>query len=436
MSTFNRFFGKREADDQPDDLLAWPKKDGGPALQVLFADNFKFDAEAVTQAMRAYHPALAKARCEVVEELNLEGKIFGLAGWGDHVIQLVGFDRPMPRDSIEACIAPSHYPESLKQRAREHTAHLLLWYAGQEQSGVEPFVVLAAFAGVLDRFGGLVVLNESGHTSFPTSALRPAGQDSTSDMLKMLRHLPLPALYCGFVKYNVPGDTSVWMRTYEPTCWTCPTSRPGPPGTTRDSTTSTSSTASCATCSRQASDLRLAIPCRSGATRLCVAGRRGRTSTGWSARASCWWWKSSGRRRAIADGRGIGFRSCDYGWACQDRHSDPQRGIGFRSCDCGWAYQDRHSDPQRGIGFRSCDCGWAYQDRQPDPQRGIGFRSCDCGWACQERHPDTPGHHHRIGILCHGVGFRSCDFGRACQDRHPDPQTRSDIGEADFVGIG
>ncbi len=45
-------------------------------------------------------------------------------------------------------------------------------------------------------------------------------------------------------------------------------------------------------------------------------------------------------------GRGIGFRSCDGGRACQGRHPYPRRGIGFRSCDCAWGCQGRHPDPR------------------------------------------------------------------------------------------
>jgi hypothetical protein len=212
MSIFNRFFGKRESDDGPDDLLAGPREKDGPALQVLFADNFKLDAAAVTKAMQAYHPSMARARCEVAPELNEEGKVFGLAGWGKHVIKLFGLDQPMPRDPVEACVAPSHYPQPLKERARAHRSHLLLWYAGHEESIVEQYVALAAFAGVLERFGAIVVLNESAHTSFPVAAL--SGKDVKGDMMELLRTLPLPILYCGFVKYNIPNDTHVWMRTY------------------------------------------------------------------------------------------------------------------------------------------------------------------------------------------------------------------------------
>jgi len=212
VSIYNRFFGKRESDDRPDDLVAGPKQEDGPALQVLFADRFRLDPAAVAGAMREYHPSMAGARCDIAGGLNEEGKLFGLAGWGGHVIQLVGFDVPMPRDPVETCIAPSHYSQSLKAQARAHKGHVLLWYTGREGSPVEQYAALAAFAGVLHRFGALVVLNESAHTSFPAAAL--AAEDVENDRMELLRTLPLPALYCGFVKYHDPNDPRVWMRTF------------------------------------------------------------------------------------------------------------------------------------------------------------------------------------------------------------------------------
>ncbi len=32
--------------------------------------------------------------------------------------------------------------------------------------------------------------------------------------MELLRTLPLPILYCGFVKYDVEGTPGVWMRTH------------------------------------------------------------------------------------------------------------------------------------------------------------------------------------------------------------------------------
>jgi len=212
MSIFSRFFGKPESDDEPGELVAGPNTDDSPALQLLFAGGLKLEPAAVTAAMRAYHPSMARARYEVADELNQEGKVFGLAGWGEHVIKVVGFDLPMPKEVVELCVAPSHYAQPLKDRARGHKSHALLWYAGRQGSVIEQFVALAAFAGALEGFGAVAVLNESARTSFPAAAL--SGKGIEGDVMEQLRTLPLPVLYCGFVKYDVPDDRQVWMRTY------------------------------------------------------------------------------------------------------------------------------------------------------------------------------------------------------------------------------
>jgi hypothetical protein len=213
MSVFSRFFGKSDDDDSgAGELVANPNIEHPLSLQVLFPEPCPLDSEGLAEVFRLYHPSMSRARCEIDPTLNREGKMFGMVGWGKHVVRCVGFDLPMPAEAVEACIAPSHYPQELKQRAQSHKAHIILYYAGYEPSPVEQYVALAATAGVLARLGAIVVLNESGHTSFPASAL--SGSDSDGDMMNLLRTLPLPILYCGFVKHEVEGIPGVWMRTY------------------------------------------------------------------------------------------------------------------------------------------------------------------------------------------------------------------------------
>ena len=213
MSVFSRFFGKSDADDSGDgQLVANPKIEHPLSLQVLFPEPCPLAPDRLADAFRAYHPSMSRVRCEIDPTLNREGKVFGMVGWGKHVVRCIGFDLPMPAEAVEACIGPSHYPQELKLRARAHRAHVILYYAGYEPSPVEQYVALAATTGVMARLGAIVVLNQSGHTSFPASAL--SGVDSDGDIMDLLRTLPLPILYCGFVKHEVEGTAGVWMRTY------------------------------------------------------------------------------------------------------------------------------------------------------------------------------------------------------------------------------
>jgi len=213
MSLFSRFLGRKQADDlagRP--LVANPDLKNPLSLQVLFSHPYRLDADRLLNALKSYHPSMSEARCEIDAELSQEGTLLGMLGWARHVVRLVGFNAPMPAAAVETCVAPSHYPQKLKEHARSHQAHVLLFYAGYEASPFDQYVALAAAAGVLARLGALVVLNESGHTSLPVAAL--SGSDSAGDLIDHLRSLPLLFLYCGFVKLEVEGIRGVWMRTY------------------------------------------------------------------------------------------------------------------------------------------------------------------------------------------------------------------------------
>jgi hypothetical protein len=211
VGLFERFFGRK--DQGPADRgkpVANPALENPLSLQVLFAEPPAPDGPGITRSLRAYHPELAAAVCEFEPATVAQGTPLGLIGWGRHVVRLVGFNLPMPPAVVELCVQPAHYKQELKQQARDHKAHALLYYAGYEASAYEQYVALAAVAGALAEHGALMVLNEAGHTSFPAQALARAG---TGDAMGMLHGLLL-LLYCGFVKCQVQDVPGVWMRTY------------------------------------------------------------------------------------------------------------------------------------------------------------------------------------------------------------------------------
>lgn len=212
MNLLSRFFGRTgpRSADAPAGITA-ATSEGGVSLQVLFDGALPSKASALQDCLRRYHASLSKAQVEMSQETGPDGNLFGLAGWGKHVVRLVGFSVPMPTEPVETCVAPAHYPQALKARARSHASHLLMYYAGHETAVIEQYVSLAAVGGALSGLGASVILNEAGHTSFPAAAL--AASDD-GDILELLRTLPLPILYCGLVKYEVQGIDGVWMRTH------------------------------------------------------------------------------------------------------------------------------------------------------------------------------------------------------------------------------
>jgi Domain of unknown function (DUF4261) len=201
------------------------------SFQVLFPEVFDLDADGLAQAIRSFHPDLRQARVELMgvahrdepdsanesaaesESPSISGRsLLGLASWGAHIVQLVGFPAPIPQKAFDTCVRPAHFGQQLKQDASQHKSHLLLYYAGDETDPFEKYVALAVVAAALARFDALLVLNESAQPAFPTAAL--SADESGEDALGLLRTLPIPMLYGGFVKLEVEGEPGVWMRTF------------------------------------------------------------------------------------------------------------------------------------------------------------------------------------------------------------------------------
>ncbi|CAN5412896.1 hypothetical protein BH11PLA2_BH11PLA2_27110 [soil metagenome] len=195
-----------------------------PSLQLLFGNTPQAPAEHVMAALRAYHPDLAAATVEVVNVADVPGAdavingdgpspiVLGLITWGKHIIKLVGFDAPMPASAVEGCLQPALLPAEVKADAKAHTSHILLYYAGSDENPLEQCVALAAVAGVFGEFGSIVTLNEEARAAVLSSDLLP--DDPHEDMLQVLRALPLPYLYTGFVKMLLTDIPGVWMRTF------------------------------------------------------------------------------------------------------------------------------------------------------------------------------------------------------------------------------
>ncbi|HEV2836299.1 MAG TPA: DUF4261 domain-containing protein [Pyrinomonadaceae bacterium] len=210
MSIFERLSQKsNHSNDGP--LVANPNIEEPLSLQVVFAEAKLPEAQRLLEALTSFHRSMRQARCEMDTDVAQGGNMLGLIGWGKHVIRCVGLELPMPLQVVEACVAPSHYSAELKQRARSHKAHVLLYYVGYDPSPLEQYVALAATAAVMDQLGAIAVFNEAGNTSLPSAALADLVSDGD---LENLRTLPIPLLYCGFVKHEVEGVPGVWMRTY------------------------------------------------------------------------------------------------------------------------------------------------------------------------------------------------------------------------------
>lgn len=218
MGLIERFTGQPEPDERFGHLVANPSVTRPISYQMLFMGLLDLDEDALTLALRSYHPLLAAARAELLPVTLMDApgeeshSLIGLAGWDRHVVKLVGFNTPIPESVFEACVRPAHFGMQLKQDAKRHASHALLFYAGYETDPLEQYVAMTIVASALARFNAILLLNESARTAFPAPAL--LADDPGHDAIEMLRAMPIPMLYGGFVKIEIADEPGVWMRTF------------------------------------------------------------------------------------------------------------------------------------------------------------------------------------------------------------------------------
>lgn len=94
MSILERFFGRKEKNSSNIQgvLVANAEVDNPLSLVVVFDTLPENNSKELTRLLRNYHSSMKQATCELVPELDF----FGLAGWGKHVISMVGFKNALP----------------------------------------------------------------------------------------------------------------------------------------------------------------------------------------------------------------------------------------------------------------------------------------------------------------------------------------------------
>ena len=214
MGIISRFFGRKDTEGSASSPLVANSQLKDPlSLQLLFLQSPELDNQRLSEALHETDKSLSKVKVELDADLTAKGTPFGLIGWGKHVVQVVGFDAPMPAEPLERCLEPSHYGPDQKEQARSHQANIILYYAGYETDTLECYVALGLVAGALARMGAVTVVNETAHTTLPAAIF--TDDSFHRDLSTFLRDgLPLLMLFCGFVKYEVEGVQGVWMRTY------------------------------------------------------------------------------------------------------------------------------------------------------------------------------------------------------------------------------
>jgi hypothetical protein len=113
-----------------------------------------------------------------------------------HSVLALGFAMPMPVAEAEPPIEANHWPDEAKNQLYQHSAYVLLRYAGRDFSGIEQYMALYRTALALDPTAIIGVLNPPAMTSHPADILHHLARP---ELFKMCRESPPLPFWTGFL---------------------------------------------------------------------------------------------------------------------------------------------------------------------------------------------------------------------------------------------
>lgn len=175
---------------------------------VLFDKPVCFSIGNLLSILKQYSPEMATCR---ITEMSVTDKKQWLIAWDQHIIELSHCSKCVSKDILDICVGPAAYAQEEKLLAFKHQDHVELRYVGYEANALRQYIALTYVAVALGEQEAITIINERAHTSLPISYFLA---EPPQLRLEYINSLPLLALFCGFIKYNVPGSYGTWLRTY------------------------------------------------------------------------------------------------------------------------------------------------------------------------------------------------------------------------------
>ena len=129
--------------------------------------------------------------------------------FGNHSLQLVGFNAPVPENVVGKTIVPSHWKEEQKEPLLSHQSHMICLYEGANLNPVEQQIALYKTASTFIDEGLLGTLDEKAWNCMPTSMIKNMVEPNS--LAEFREAIPV-GLWTGFVKFFRP-DGKVWFGT-------------------------------------------------------------------------------------------------------------------------------------------------------------------------------------------------------------------------------
>ena len=133
-------------------------------------------------------------------------QVSGLAGFGDHHVQVSGLPAPLPSTVIDRTVHVSRWQPQFKAAIRQHRSTLSLVYLGDHPDPVEKMIALYGLARSFQDENLLGLINEQAWTAHP-----PASYLAPAAITAFRQTFPFD-VWVGYIRFFIDDD-HFWLAT-------------------------------------------------------------------------------------------------------------------------------------------------------------------------------------------------------------------------------
>ncbi|MEW9097061.1 MAG: DUF4261 domain-containing protein [Clostridiaceae bacterium] len=182
--------------------------ENGPALIMVFDTLPIIDGKNLSKRIEKIEKLNTEVEVTIEKELNNGETLLSVIEFDDHKIKLVGFNAPLPDDVINYTVDCSYWKPEDKDNIRNHKAHIICYYDGQNLDPSEKYIALYKVIYGFREKGLVGIINEGAWTCQPAYVVEDL---VGKEMLMASREVPPLMLWTNFIK--MPMDYGTWMFT-------------------------------------------------------------------------------------------------------------------------------------------------------------------------------------------------------------------------------
>lgn len=207
MGILDKFFRKNENKLQINNIKA-ERQENKPALMLVFNTLPILEGNKIRSIISDIEKLNKNIEITLDEKLNNGETLLSVIEFDDHRIRLLGLNAPLPETVIEHTVDCSYWKSEDKQSIKNHSAHIICYYDGNNEDPVERYIALYKVAYSFKNTGLLGVINEDAWTCQPAYIL---DEMVSREMIEESRMIPPLMLWTNFIK--IPLHNGTWMVT-------------------------------------------------------------------------------------------------------------------------------------------------------------------------------------------------------------------------------